>query len=179
MEYKLQHATSNITSKNSHEVNHPLQDLDSLMEKPRNRTIIAEKGLIPTIVHTLKTSGGSINTCSALKCLNYLAKDSDHNKEAIVNAGAINCAVKLLAQDEEADYAVSLLLELSQNSAFSERIGGAKNCIPFLVALLNSRNPQTSENAENVLENLSGNTKFVVSMTEANFFKPFIRLIAE
>ncbi|KAH9290437.1 hypothetical protein KI387_034554, partial [Taxus chinensis] len=145
MEYKLQHATSNITSKNSHEVNRPLQDLDSLMEKPRNRTIIAEKGLIPTIVHTLKTSGGSINTCSALKCLNYLAKDSDHNK----------------------------------NSAFSERIGGAKNCIPFLVALLSSRNPKTSQNAENVLENLSSNTKFVVSMTEENFFKPFIRLIAE
>ncbi|GLJ46221.1 hypothetical protein SUGI_0973790 [Cryptomeria japonica] len=179
MENKLQHATSNITSKNSHEVNRALQDLDSLMEKPRNRVLIAEKGLIPTIVHALKTSGGSINTCIALKCLSYLAKDSDHNKEAIVNAGAINCAVNMLAQDEEADYAVSLLMELSRNSACSKKIGNANNCIPYLVALLNSRNPQTSQNAETVLENLSSNTKFVVRMTEANFFKPFIRLIAE
>ncbi|KAH9314502.1 hypothetical protein KI387_023129, partial [Taxus chinensis] len=32
-------------------------------------------------------------------------------------------SVKLLAEDEQVDYAVSLLLDLSQNSAFSERIG--------------------------------------------------------
>lgn len=65
-------------------------------------------------------------------------------------------------------------MELSENEEFAKEIGNTKDCIPYLVSLLQNRNPDVSQKAERVVENLSFNTHFVIKMAEAGYFQPFL-----
>lgn len=70
--------------------------------------------------------------------------------------------------------AVAVLLELSAREALAEKIGNIRDCIPVLVSLLNYSNPDVSQKAHKVLQNLSYNTHFVVKMAEAGYFQQFV-----
>ena len=65
-------------------------------------------------------------------------------------------------------------MELSATEILVEKIGNTKDCIPLLVSLLQKDNPNVSEKAKEVLQNLSSNTHFVVKMAEAGYFQPFV-----
>ncbi|KAF8400098.1 hypothetical protein HHK36_015973 [Tetracentron sinense] len=169
-ELKFQTAVSGITSDDHSILNEALEDMQVLMEMPRHRAKVA--GLIPNLVEVLKDT--RLNTKAALKCLHYLSNNSDENKEAIVEAGAIHCIVKQFYKGEAEPDAVGILLELSVRETLAEKIGNAKDCIPLLVSLLQNNNSDVSQKAQKVLQNLSSNTDFVVKMAEAGQFKPFV-----
>lgn len=95
-------------------------------------------------------------------------------QEAIVEAGAVRRIIKHIYKGGEDSNAISVLLELSNKEILREKIGNAKDCIPLLVSLLQKNNPDVSEKARMVLENLSSNTHFVVKMAEAGHFQPFV-----
>lgn len=95
-------------------------------------------------------------------------------QEAAVEAGVVRRIVKHIYKGGEESNAISLLLELSKKEILREKIGNAKDCIPLLVSLLQKNNPDVSEKAQKVLENLSSNTHFVVKMAEAGHFQPFV-----
>ena len=82
--------------------------------------------------------------------------------------------VKLIYKDGTEPDAIEILLELSKRETIAEKIGSTKDCIPLLVSLLSNNNPDVSQNAYKVLQNLSSNTHFVVKMAEAGHFQPFV-----
>lgn len=173
MDIKLQRAVSSVTSDDPNKVRQALEDLKVLMEMPRYKAAVTEQGLVPKIAALMK-AGNRENTKAALKCLCHLANHSEDNKKAIVEAGAIHCIEKQFRRGEAEPDAVAVLVELSENEAFAEEIGNTKDCIPFLVSLLQNRNLEVSEKAEKVVQNLSFNTHFVIKMAEAGYFHPFI-----
>lgn len=95
-------------------------------------------------------------------------------QEAIVEAGAVRRIVKQIYKDGTEPDAIAILLELSERETLAEKIGSTKDCIPLLVSLLSNNNPDVSQNAHKVLQNLSSNTHFVVKMAEAGHFQPFV-----
>ncbi|XP_077227304.1 U-box domain-containing protein 44-like [Tasmannia lanceolata] len=173
MNMKLQSALSAITDDDPNMVNQGLHDLQFLMETPNYRGEVTKQGLIPKIAELLKANT-DVNTKAALKCLSYLANYSDDNKEAIAGAGAIDHIVKQFYRGETEPDAVAVLLELSEKETLAEKIGNAKYCIPVLVSLLQNPNPNISEKATKVVQNLSSNIHFVVKMAEAGHFQPLI-----
>ena len=92
----------------------------------------------------------------------------------MVEAGAVRRIVKQIYKDGTEPDAIAILLELSERETLAEKIGSTKDCIPLLVSLLSNSNPDVSQNAHNVLQNLSSNTHFVVKMAEAGHFQPFV-----
>lgn len=70
--------------------------------------------------------------------------------------------------------AVAVLLELSARESLAEKIGNVRDCIPVLVSLLNYSNPNVSQKAHKVLQNLAYNTHFVVKMAEAGHLQQFV-----
>lgn len=95
-------------------------------------------------------------------------------QKAIVEAGAIRRIVKHIYRGGKESDAISVLLELSEKEILREKIGNTKDCIPFLVSLLQNNNSEVSHKAQKVLKNLSSNTHFVVKMAEAGYFQPFV-----
>lgn len=95
-------------------------------------------------------------------------------QEAIVQAGAIRHTVKQIYKGETESDALAVLLELSKRQSLREKIGKTKDCIPILVSFLHNEDPNVSENAHSVLQNLSSNTHFVVKMAEAGYYQPFV-----
>ncbi|RWR86906.1 U-box domain-containing protein 44-like protein isoform X1 [Cinnamomum micranthum f. kanehirae] len=172
LDEKLQRAVPDINSDDPNRVSQALEDLKDLMEMPRYRAAVAEQGLVPKIVLSLK-AGSRINMKAALKCLCYLVNHSEENKRAIVEAGAIHYIQKLFRKGEAQPDAVAILVELAEKEEFAEEIGNT-NCIPFLVSLLENHNPDISQKAEKVVENLSSNTHFVIKMADAGYFQPFL-----
>ncbi|KAJ8644282.1 hypothetical protein MRB53_006030 [Persea americana] len=173
MDMKLSSALSNITSDDPNKVSQALEDLMLLMEIPCYRDVVTEQGLVPKIVKSLRALS-TANTKAALKCLCYLANHSEDNKKAIVEAGAIRYIQKQFRREEAQPDAIAVLVELSENEEFAKEIGNTKDCIPYLVSLLQNRNPDVSQKAERVVENLSFNTHFVIKMAEAGYFQPFL-----
>lgn len=70
--------------------------------------------------------------------------------------------------------ALAVLLELSKKESLAEKIGNYKDCIPLVASLLHINNPDVSQKASKVLQNLSSNIHFVVKMAEAGHFQPFV-----
>lgn len=172
MDLKFQAALPGITS-NDHSIqNRALKEMQVLMERPRYTEKVAEEGLISKFVEMLKNN--QPNRIAALKCLFYLAKYCDNHKEAIIEAGAVRCIVRQFYKGEAEPDAVAVLLELSAREALAEKIGNIRDCIPVLVSLLNYSNPDVSQKAHKVLQNLSYNTHFVVKMAEAGYFQQFV-----
>lgn len=172
MDLKFQAAVPGIKSNDYSRQSKAVEDLQILMEKPSYTDKVAEEGLIPKLVEILKDN--RLNSAATLKCLYYLAKYCDHHKEAIVEAGAVRRIVKLIYKDGTEPDAIEILLELSKRETIAEKIGSTKDCIPLLVSLLSNNNPDVSQNAYKVLQNLSSNTHFVVKMAEAGHFQPFV-----
>uniref|UniRef100_A0A2N9FB18 U-box domain-containing protein n=1 Tax=Fagus sylvatica TaxID=28930 RepID=A0A2N9FB18_FAGSY len=172
MDLKFQAAVPGIKSNDYSRQSKAVEDLQILMEKPSYTDKVAEEGLIPKLVEILKDN--RLNSAATLKCLYYLAKYCDHHKEAIVEAGAVRRIVKLIYKDGTEPDAIEILLELSKSETIAEKIGSTKDCIPLLVSLLSNNNPDVSQNAYKVLQNLSSNTHFVVKMAEAGHFQPFV-----
>ncbi|XP_058102797.1 U-box domain-containing protein 44-like [Magnolia sinica] len=173
MDAKLHNAVAAIASDDPDVVNQALEDLQDLMKAAQYRAAVTEQKIIPRIVELLEGTS-DVTTKAALKCLCYLANYSDDNKEAIAEAGAIRYIMKHFYRGEVEPDAVSVLIELSQKEALAEQIGKATDCIPFLVSLLQNCNPDISQKAEKVVENLSYNTHFVIKMAEARHFQPFV-----
>ncbi|XP_077250190.1 U-box domain-containing protein 44-like [Tasmannia lanceolata] len=173
MDLKLQSALSAITNDDPNMINQALEDLQILMETPNYRAKVTNQGLIPKIVESLKADSG-VNTKAALKCLYYLANYSDNNKEAIAEAGAIHYIVKKFYRGEADPDAAAVLLELSEKESLAEKIGNAKYGIHFLVSLTQNPNPNISEKAMKVVQNLSSNIHFVIKMAEAGHFQPYL-----
>ncbi|KAK9277283.1 hypothetical protein L1049_006823 [Liquidambar formosana] len=172
MDLKFQAAVRGINSNDHSLQNKALEDMQVLMEMPRYTEKVAEKGLISKLVQILKDK--RLNNMASLKCLYYLAKYCDNHKEAIVNAGAIRCIVKQFCKGEAEPDALAVLLELSVKETLVEKIGNTKDCILFLVSLLNNKNQEVSQKAQKVLQNLSSSTHFVVKMAEAGHFQPYV-----
>lgn len=95
-------------------------------------------------------------------------------QETIIKAGAVRCIVKQIYKDGTEPDAIAILLELSERETHAEKIGNTKDCIPLLVSLLANNNPDISQKAHKVLQNLSSNTHFVVKMAEVGHFQPFV-----
>ncbi|KAI5077236.1 hypothetical protein GOP47_0007060 [Adiantum capillus-veneris] len=164
------------------------EKLDALKELHRfseesstHKAWIQEEELIPIISSLLSSSNKHhYIRRSALATLCSLAADSAIIKEEIVEAGAIQHAVRSLARDvKEGRQAVALLLELSEEPSICERIGKVQGCILLLVTMSNSGNKEAAEDAKRLLRNLSNNIQNVVQMAEANYFKPLVHLLLE
>ncbi|KAJ0045086.1 hypothetical protein Pint_05580 [Pistacia integerrima] len=171
MDLKFQAAVVEINSNDHSRQNKALEDMQSLMEMPRYAAKTDEE-FIPKLVEFLKDN--RLNAKATLKCLYYLARFSDDHKEAIVQAGAIRHTVKQIYKGETEAEALAVLLELSKTESLGEKIGKTKDCIPILVSLLHNDDPNVSENAHSVLQNLSSNTHFAVKMAEAGYYQPFV-----
>lgn len=95
----------------------------------------------------------------------------------------IRTIVKFLnhGQTQEKERAVSLLFELSENKALSERIGSVSGAILILVGLSSSKveNLLIVDRAEKTLENLEGCEKNVRQMAENGRLQPLLRLLLE
>jgi hypothetical protein len=76
---------------------------------------------------------------------------------------------------------VSLLYELSENKALSERIGSVSGAILILVGLSSSKveNLLIVDRAEKTLENLESCEKNVRQMAENGRLQPLLRLLLE
>ncbi|XP_010250470.1 PREDICTED: U-box domain-containing protein 44-like isoform X1 [Nelumbo nucifera] len=172
MDLKFQNTVHSIASDDHDTLNKALQDMQVLMEMPCYRDEVVEKGLIPRMVELLKID--RLNTKAVLKCLYYLSIHSEDNKATIVKAGAIRRIVKQFYKGEAEPDAVAILLELSAKETLVEQIGNTKDCIPLLVSLLHNNNPEIPQKVQNVLQNLSSNTNFVIKMAEAGHFQPFV-----
>ncbi|KAL5538799.1 hypothetical protein UlMin_044624 [Ulmus minor] len=172
MDFKFQAAVIGIKSTDKSQRKKALEDMQCLMGMPQYAVKVAEEGLASTFVELLKDN--TINVEAALKCLYYLSKQNDDQKETIVEAGAIRRVIKHIYTGGEESEALLILLELSATEILVEKIGNTKDCIPLLVSLLQKDNPNVSEKAKEVLQNLSSNTHFVVKMAEAGYFQPFV-----
>lgn len=95
-------------------------------------------------------------------------------QEAIAEARAIRRIVKQMYKGDTESEATAILSELSKIEAIGEKIGETKDCIPVLVSLRCNDKPSVSQQAQNVLQNLSDNTHFAVKMAEAGYFPPFV-----
>ena len=95
----------------------------------------------------------------------------------------IRTIVKFLnhGQTQEKEQAVSLLFELSENKALSERIGSVSGSILILVGLSSSKveNFLIVDRAEKTLENLESCEKNVRQMAENGRLQPLLRLLLE
>ncbi|XP_050373947.1 U-box domain-containing protein 44-like [Argentina anserina] len=172
MDLKFQAALPRIKSSDQSQQDKALEDLTFFLERPRYVTKAAEEGLATKLVVILKDD--RVNAGAALKCLYYLAKYNDDQKKAIVIAGGIRRIVKHICKNGNECHALAVLFELSEKESFAEKIGGTKDCIPLVVSLLNIDNPDVSQKASKVLQNLSSNIHFVVKMAEAGHFQPFV-----
>ncbi|GLT75391.1 hypothetical protein SLA2020_471220 [Shorea laevis] len=172
MDLKFQAAVSGLNSDDNFSKNKALNDMQVLVEMPHYALKASDEGLISKFVESLKDN--SLSTVAALKCLYWLAKSGDNQKQAIVEVGAVRCIVKQIYKGEREADATAVLLELSKIETLGEKIGNTKDCIPLLVSLINNDNPDVSQKAKHVLQNLSSNTHFVVKMAEAGYFRPFV-----
>ncbi|TXG49001.1 hypothetical protein EZV62_024876 [Acer yangbiense] len=172
MESTFQAAILEINSRDHSRQNRALEHLQNLIHIPKYAEKAAEEGLIPKLVEFLKDK--RLNIKATLKCLYCLAEYSDDYKDAISEAGAVRQVVKQIYKGETESDAIAVLLELSKIETIGEKIGKTKDCIPVLVSLLRNENPNVSQKAHNVLQNLSLNTHFAVKMAEAGYFPPFI-----
>lgn len=86
----------------------------------------------------------------------------------------VRCIVKQIYKGEKGPDAIAVLLELSKRENLKEKIGNSKDCIPLMVSLLRNDNPNVSEKAQNMLQNLSTNTSLVIKMAEVGHFQPFV-----
>ncbi|XP_059448155.1 U-box domain-containing protein 44-like isoform X2 [Corylus avellana] len=172
MDLKFQAAVPGITSNDLSRQKKALENLQVLLEVPSYAAKFAEEGLIRKLVEILKDK--ELDSAAALKCLYCLAKCCDNQKETIIKAGAVRCIVKQIYKDGTEPDAIAILLELSERETHAEKIGSTKDCIPLLVSLLANNNPDISQKAHKVLQNLSSNTHFVVKMAEVGHFQPFV-----
>ncbi|PIA41329.1 hypothetical protein AQUCO_02200026v1 [Aquilegia coerulea] len=172
MDIKFQSAVSGINSNDHGILNASLDNLQGLMEMPRYREVVSEKGLITKMVELLQRNNSNIP--AVLKCLYYLSCHCDENKEIIVEVGALSYILKCFYKGETNTNAITILLELSTNAKLQEKIGNTKYCIPLLVSMLHNDNHDVAHKAEKVLINLSSFTHFVIKMAEAGHFKPFV-----
>ncbi|XWS39392.1 hypothetical protein CRYUN_Cryun18bG0050300 [Craigia yunnanensis] len=172
MDWKFQAAVPGINSNDHPMKNKALDDMQVLVEIPQYAVRAAEEGLIPKFVESLKDT--RINTKAAVKCLYYLAKYCDDQKQEIIQAGAVRRIVKRIYNGETEPNTIEIMLELSKTETLIEKIGNTKDCIPVLVSLLSNPNPDISWKAQNVLQNLSSNTHFVVKMAEAGYLQSFV-----
>ncbi|KAL5732349.1 hypothetical protein ACOSQ2_032041 [Xanthoceras sorbifolium] len=172
MHLTFQAAIPEINSGDHCRQNKALEHVQRIIQIPKYAEKAAEEGLIPKLVELLKDN--RLNIKATLKCLYCLAKYSDKHKEAIVEAGAVRHVVKHICKGETESDAIEVLLELSKIETIREIIGNTKDCIPVLVSLLRNDNPNASQKAHDVLQNLSSNTHFAVRMAEAGYFPPFI-----
>ncbi|KAL6188313.1 hypothetical protein ACLB2K_039706 [Fragaria x ananassa] len=172
MDFKFQAAVAGIKSSDHSQQDKALEDLQLFLERPRYVTKAADEGLATKLVVILKDD--RVNAGAALKCLYYLAKYNDDQKEAIVLAGGIRRIVKHICKGGNECYALAVLLKLSEKESLAEKMGNTKDCIPLVVSLLHIDNPDVSQKASKVLQNLSSNIHFVVKMAEAGHFQPFV-----
>ncbi|XP_017699591.2 U-box domain-containing protein 44-like [Phoenix dactylifera] len=169
---RLHSAVSRLASDDPDVVNRALEILLALMENTSYIAEVSQQGIAAKLVDLLKTN--AVDTKKALKCICHLAHYSEENKEAIAAKGVIRCIVKQFCRGETEPEGLVILLELSENEVFAERIGNTKDSIPSLVSLLQNSNPDISQKALNVLGKLSCNNKFVIKMAEAGYFEPFL-----
>ncbi|KAL5700550.1 hypothetical protein ACHQM5_025977 [Ranunculus cassubicifolius] len=171
-EMKFQNAVSEINSSENEVVSKSLEELQTLMEIPRYRTIVSERRLIPKMVGFLQHDRE--NAHAALKCLFHLSCHSDENKEIMIKERVIRYIIKCFYKGEAHTDAIAIFLEMSRKETFAEIIGNTKDCIPLLVSMLDNSNHDVSDKAEMVLENLSLNIQFAIKMAESGYFLPFI-----
>ncbi|KAG4212962.1 hypothetical protein ERO13_A01G020000v2 [Gossypium hirsutum] len=172
MDWRFQAAVSGINSDDHIRKNQALDDMQVLVEISHYAVRAAEEGLLPKFVEPLKDT--TLNTKAAVKCLYCLAKYCDDRKREIIEAGAVRRIVKRIYNGETELNAIAILLELSKTEALVEKIGNTKDCIPLLVYLVSYPNPEIALKAQDVLQNLSSNTHFVVKMAESGFFQSFV-----
>lgn len=170
---RIQAARPKLQSAKEDEVEGGLLELFQLCEeRATNRYWVAAEGLIPVVVNLLKSSSRNLRR-KTLATLANLANGNDENKERIVDAGAIQLAVRSLSRDVgESRQGVALLLELSKSPKVCEEIGRAQGSILLLVTMLNNENANAAKDAAAVLHQLASNDQNVVQMAEANHFKP-------
>lgn len=92
---------------------------------------------------------------------------------------ALESIVHLLArQIGEIKLALQLLLELSRNNVIRDSLGTVQGCILLLVTNLGSDDIQASNDAQELLENLSFLDQNVLQMAKANHFKPLLQRLS-
>ncbi|XP_059448154.1 U-box domain-containing protein 44-like isoform X1 [Corylus avellana] len=204
MDLKFQAAVPGITSNDLSRQKKALENLQVLLEVPSYAAKFAEEGLIRKLVEILKDKeldsaaalkclyclakccdNQKVSKCwvivsahhtsiSSINQLNVRTFVAWNLQETIIKAGAVRCIVKQIYKDGTEPDAIAILLELSERETHAEKIGSTKDCIPLLVSLLANNNPDISQKAHKVLQNLSSNTHFVVKMAEVGHFQPFV-----
>ncbi|KAG2620355.1 U-box domain-containing protein 44-like [Panicum virgatum] len=181
---KLDVAHKSLTSDTTEsDILQALQYVDEICQRSRsNRQVVRRDGLISMIAELLKNSSTKVRQ-KALETLRSIAKDDDDNKVEIAAGDNIRTIVKFLnhGQTQEKEKAVSLLYELSENKALSERIGSVPGAILILVGLSSSKveNLLIIDRAEKTLENLESCEKNVRQMAENGRLQPLLRLLLE
>ncbi|AQK39685.1 U-box domain-containing protein 44 [Zea mays] len=181
---KLDVARKSLTSDSTEsDILQALQYVDEICQRSRsNRQVVRRDGLIIMIADLLKNSSTKVRQ-AALGTLCSIAKDDNENKVEIAAGDNIRTIVKFLnhGQTQEKEQAVSLLFELSENKALSERIGSVSGAILILVGLSSSKveNLLIVDRAEKTLENLESCEKNVRQMAENGRLQPLLRLLLD
>lgn len=101
-------------------------------------------------------------------------------QESIANVDNAMCSIvrSLGRRVGERKLAVGLILQLSKSELARDCIGKAQGCILLLVTMSKSEDNQASEDAREVLENLSFSHDNVIQMAKANYFKYLLQHLA-
>ncbi|OVA20639.1 Armadillo [Macleaya cordata] len=154
-----------------------LQDICE--ERNLHREWVVLENYIPLLIKRLGGKNNQIRN-RALAVLCILAKDSDDNKERIVEVdSSIEFIVRSLGRRiGERKLAVPLLLELSKSIVVRDHIGKSQGCILLLVTISSSDDTQAVNDAKKLLENLSFLDQNIIEMAKANYFKPLLQRLS-
>lgn len=171
---------SKLSSVEEGEVLNCLEQLKHLCEEREiHREWILLENYIPGLIKVLDAKNQEIRS-HALVILAILAKDSDEAKESIAKVdNAMRSIVRSLGRRVgERKLAVGVLLQLSKSELARDCIGKAQGCILLLVTMSKNEDNQASEDARDVLENLSFSNDNVIQMAKANYFKYLLQRLA-
>lgn len=119
----------------------------------------------------------------AIAALRGMVVDSQENKDAVVDMGALKLAVQSLNSgvEKERECAVGLLYELSTYPSMSLRIGSEKGAIVGLMGVTSAHNgnAEISNLAEHTLLNLENVDANALQMAEAGRLKPVLARLCQ
>ncbi|PKA56862.1 Putative U-box domain-containing protein 42 [Apostasia shenzhenica] len=173
---KLRRAAARIATNNLESINEVLAELLALMSETPSCISAAKESsvrLVSNLARLLKDNAA--DNKALLRCLLLIASYSDDNKENIGKRGVIKCLV-MLARVEPV--AVDLLLELSKHKEVAYKIGETKDAISTLISIFDNQE-NLAEKALSVLENVSNNVDFMVSLIQSGYFGPFLDQFCE
>lgn len=150
-----------------------------------NRRKLYEEGLLSAVLGLWQRNVKSRAhlRSRAIAALRGMVVDSQENKDAVVDMGALKLAVQSLNSgvEKERECAVGLLYELSTYPSMSLRIGSEKGAIVGLMGVTSAHNgnAEISNLAEHTLLNLENVDANALQMAEAGRLKPVLARLCQ